>query len=240
MIKLLLIFLVILTVSGLLIWRFSAVTNTKTTLPSPSPKTVVNSDTTNSDTSKETPQPQPEDNIPQTTTTDKNLLKKINDAEAKIKALEGNYAILKSQIGSLAQSPTPAASTQQTAPAKKSPVFIPVNISGGSVNSSDWTSLTSGTATINPADYPGYTTMNLIITLNVFQGNGRAFARIADSSNGNAITASETSTTSENATQMVSPAFTLPSSQTTYAIQLKTLTVGYPAIAGSSFIKVNF
>lgn len=168
---------------------------------------------------------------------------KIKELENKIKSLENNQSDFNQRLAVLEnkQSPAPVSSTAtttSTSPAK-APVFIPVN-PGGSINSSDWANLSSGTVTINPTDYPGYTSMNLIISLNVYQGNGRAYARLVDTSSGNAVVSSETSTTSENATQVASNSFTLPSGQATYTIQLKTLTVGYPSIAGWSFIKVNF
>lgn len=185
-------------------------------------------------------------------TSEQDLLKRVNELskaqskiaelENKIKSLENNQTDFNQRIRVLEnkQSPAPSATTATTASSPaKAPVFIPVN-SGGSVNSSDWTSLTSGTVTLNPTDYPGYTSMNLVISLNVYQGNGRAYSRLVDTSSGNAIVSSETSTTSENATQVISNSFTLPQGQSTYTIQLKTLTVGYPSIAGWSFIKVNF
>lgn len=170
-----------------------------------------------------------------------NSLNKITDLENRVKNLENIQTDINARVTKLEKSPlpSPSPSTATATSTSKTPVFIPIN-SGGSVNLSDWTNVSSGSISINPSDFPGYTSMNLIITLNVYQGNGKAFARISNASNGNGIIASETSTTNENATQITSGAFTLPSGSNSYTIQLKTLTVGYSSIAGFSFIKVNF
>lgn len=247
MIKLLLPIAAIIIIIGFSIWKLTPYFSQKNTEPQ-SPQT--------SQTITQSPEPipvfTPLSSLSPDASADPVLIKRVNDLsnslnqitdlENRVKNLENETTDINTRVTKLEKSPAPSASTTTsttTSSATKTPVFIPIN-SGGSVNSSDWTSVNSGSISINPSDYPGYTSMNLIITLNVYQGNGKAFARVANSSSGNAIIASETSTTNENATQITSGAFTLASGLNPYTIQLKTLTVNYPSIAGFSFIKVNF
>lgn len=245
MIKLLLPIAAIILVIGFSIWKLSPYFSQK----NPEPKTSQTSEI-NVQTPKPGPIDSPFPSISPETTPDPQLLKRaedldsalsqISDLENRVKNLESTITGLTTSVYKLEQKSSPSPSPSAAAPTVKTPIFIPVNSAGGSVNSTSWTSLTSGSITLNPSDFPGYTSMNLIITLNVYQGNGKAYARLANSSNGDGISTSELSTTSENATQVTSGAFTLPSGQASYTIQLKTLTTGYPSIAGSSFIKVNF
>src|SRR5688500_9298997 len=79
------------------------------------------------------------------------LSDKLNSLEHKVNSLESSNSALISKINNLQ---SVGKTTSQPA-AKKSPVLIPIN-AGGNINSTEWTNLTSGSITINPADYPGY------------------------------------------------------------------------------------
>lgn len=166
---------------------------------------------------------------------------KISLLENKIKALEQSNTQLSTRVSTLENnnSATPLTNTTTSSSTSKSPVFIPIN-SGGSIDSTSYTNLTSGNVTINPADYPGYTNMYLITNLSVSVGQGKAFARLVNTSSTLAILQSEVSTTSFSTVSLTSSPFQLPSGSNTYTVQLKTLVQGYPAQAGYSFIKVVF
>lgn len=161
---------------------------------------------------------------------------KIALLENKVKILESSIANLSSRITSLESAPK---TTQTSSSSQKTPVYIPIN-SGGSIDSTTYSNLTSGTITLNSTDYPGYTNMYLIVNLAVSVGQGKAYARLVNTSNSLAILVSEVSTSSYSTVSLTSPAFQLPSGSNTYTVQLKTLVQGYPAQAGYSFIKVVF
>lgn len=162
------------------------------------------------------------------------------DTESRLKSLEKTVTDLQVQVGQLQQGgsqTTTLTVTQAPAQSSKSPVYIPLGWAGSSGGMS-WTNVTSQTMTIDPADYSGYTSMQFEVSLRVYQGNGTAYARVANKDDGTAVTASEVSTNSGDYTWLSSGKFTLPGKKT-YALQLKTLT-GYEAGVQNARIRVNF
>jgi hypothetical protein len=164
------------------------------------------------------------------------LNQKLNNLENKVTSLESSNSALVTKINSL-QLTKNTPTTLSTG--KKSPVLIPIN-PGGNVDSTDWTNLTSGSITINPADYPGYKSAFLIINLSVNVGQGTAYARLVNSQNGLAIIPSTVSTNSYLPVSLTSPAFQLPPGSNSYTIQLYTQVPGYPAQAGNSFLQITY
>lgn len=163
------------------------------------------------------------------------LNQKLNSLEQKVSSLESSNSALVSKINSL-QYPT---GTTAQSEGKKSPVLLPIN-PGGNVDSTSWINLTSGSITINPADYPGYKSAFLIINLSVNVGQGTAYARLVNSQNGLAIIPSSVSTNSYLPVSLTSPAFQLPPGSNSYTVQLYTQVPGYPAQAGDSFLQITY
>jgi hypothetical protein len=168
---------------------------------------------------------------------DKNVAQSQNpELVQRVNKLETDVASLKTQVSSL---PTGSSPTPSPPPAiKKSPLYIPLGWVGDSTGM-DWTSIPSQTISINGSDYSGYTSMQFEASIAVYQGNGQTFARIINQSDNAIIFQSEISATSQNYTWVSSGNFTIPNSQKTFVLQLKSLT-GYNAQIQNARIKVNF
>lgn len=152
---------------------------------------------------------------------------------------EARIIILEQQVDNLQKGLNEQPVTGEVTPsAKNAPLYIPLgwNASSGAF---DWTSVSSQDITIDPADYPGYKNMQLEISLRVFQGNGKAYARLYNNDDNVALLTSEVSTTSQNYNWVISSGFTLSSGKKTYSLQLKSLT-GYDAGVQSARIRVNY
>jgi hypothetical protein len=165
------------------------------------------------------------------------LSEKINNLESKVETLESSNSALVSQIGSL-QSGSSKVTVSQPA-GKKSPVLLPIN-PGGTINSTSWTNLTSGSITVSPADYPGYKNAFLIIDLSVNVGQGIAYAQLVNTQNTLAIIPSQVSTNSYLPVSLTSGPFQLPAGSNTYTVQLYNLVPNYPAQAGNSFLQITY
>jgi len=163
------------------------------------------------------------------------LTGKINALENKVTELESSNSGLLNKLNSLES----AGKGNPVQSANKSSVLLPIN-PGGSVNSTSWQNLTSGTVTVDPADYPGYKSAYLKINLSVFQGQGTAYARLVNTANTLAIIPSQVSTGSFSAVALTSAGFKLPAGANTYTIQLYTQVPGYPAQAADSFLQITY
>lgn len=155
--------------------------------------------------------------------------------ESRIQSLENTVANLQVQINQLKGGGT----TSTTASGAKSPIYIPLGWNG-SGSTQSWSSVSSQTISIDPADYSGYTSMQFEVNLGVYQGNGTAYARLFNKDDGLAIIPSEVSSTSESYTWVSSSTFQLPATtKKTYVLQVKT-TTGYASQVQNARIRVNF
>ena len=162
---------------------------------------------------------------------------KLNNLESKVTSLESSNSALLSKINILQSAKVVPSQNQGSG--KKSPVLIPIN-PGGNVDSTSWTNLTSGSITINPADYPGYKNAYLIINLSVNVGQGTAYAQLVNPQNTLAIIPSRVSTGSFSSVTLTSGPFQLPAGLSPYTVQLYTQVPGYPAQAGDSFLQITY
>lgn len=160
----------------------------------------------------------------------------IASLQNEINTLEQTVATLQNRVATLESSGQTA--TQTTTTSSKVPVYIPLG-SGGSASGLDWTTQDSLAITLDPGSYSGYTSMQLEVSLSVYQGNGTAYTRLYNSDDGTGVTNSDVSTTSQSYNWVTSNGFSLPSGSKTYKIQLKTST-GYAAQVQDARIKVNF
>jgi hypothetical protein len=210
------------------------VNNTRTISPSPKP-TPIDSPTPlpsgqsllNTATSSALPVTTPPPLTPQTTVT-------TTSQDTKITKLENTITDLIARIKQLESQPLPTPAPSST----RSPIYIPLG-PGTSVSSVDWSTASVPIITLNPADYPGYTNMQLEVTFQIFQANGTAYARLAVPADGTAVLSSQVSTTSSDYTTVTSSGFQLGSGQKTYKLQLKS-TTGFSTNVQFARIKVNF
>lgn len=158
----------------------------------------------------------------------------LTNIEARLKTLESAVSTLQSRTGQQAQTAQP---TPTQAATKQPPLYVPLSWLGTST-ATDWTTISGQSMSLDPADYPGYTSMQFEISLKVLSGNGKAYARLLTSEDGTAILSSEVSTSAYDYTWLTSSGFTLPGKKT-YKLQLKSLT-GYEAAVQNARLKVNF
>lgn len=161
--------------------------------------------------------------------------------DARFNSIESTLANLLVTVNQIKQpgSQTTTTSTATPTNVSKSPLYIPLGWTG-SASSIDWSSVTGQSIIIDPGDYPGYTSMQFEASIQVFQGNGTAYARLYDSDDSLIVSASDVSTTSEAYTWVSSATFKLPSvAKKTYILQLKTPTT-YASMIQNARIRVNF
>lgn len=164
----------------------------------------------------------------------------IATLESKVASLDDKVTTLQRQVSQLQAGATPtptetaAAATTTT---KKSPLYIPLGWVASS-SSLDWTTITTQSVTIDVGDYPGLTSVQFEGRIVNYQGNGTAYARIINTTDGNAILGSQISASGLDYTWVTSSGFSL-SGKKTYAVQLKTNT-GYAAQISDAHLKINF
>lgn len=155
--------------------------------------------------------------------------------ETRLKNLETSVNSLKADIASLKSSSTQPAPTSSS---KKSPSYIPLG-SGGTSTDKNYYSLGGYQVSTDPADYPGYTGMQLEATLNLNEAVGTINARLYNSTDNSAVGNSNVSTSSTTAVLLSSSGFTLPSGRKTYVLQVQS-TEGYQTNIQNARIRVNF
>lgn len=162
-------------------------------------------------------------------------LSNLSAIEARVKSLESAVTSLQTQLNQ--QNQTTQTTTTQTA-SKKSPVYIPLG-SGGQWNDQNWFALTSYEASIDPAEYEGYLSMQLEVNMRLVQAAGKAYARLYNVTDGSEIASSEVSTESDKSVLLTSTSFKLPAGRKTYRLQVKS-TYGFNIELQTARIKVSF
>ena len=155
--------------------------------------------------------------------------------DARVENAEAGVTELKARVSALEKA-TPSTTTT-TSTSGKSTIYIPLG-SGGQIESTNWTTLSSFQISLDPAQYPGYTSMQLEVTMRLNQPGGTLYTRLYNNTSSSVIS-SEATTTSTTATLVTTSTFTLPSGSKTYVLQAKTSdgTLGFLDYAR---IKVNF
>lgn len=148
---------------------------------------------------------------------------RLNNAESAIVELKARVSALEKTT------PTPVISSS------KSTVYIPLG-SGGQINgNTDWNNLNTFQATVDPAQYPGYTSMQLEVNMRLNQPGGTLYARLYS---GGSLDSSQVTTTSTSSSLVTSGTFTVSGSKT-YTLQAKS-SDGTQAFIDDARIKVNF
>lgn len=151
--------------------------------------------------------------------------------DSRLRILETSVAQIKGDIISLQ-------SSDKTLSAKKNPVvYIPLG-SGDGGGDVDWRSYDSYQATFDPANFPGYTNMQLEVLYKMEALGSTGYVRLFNNTDGTA-TSPEISTTSNNFAWYTSGTFTLPAGSKVYKLQLKSPTQTN-VILQLARIKVNF
>lgn len=162
------------------------------------------------------------------------------DSTKVAKSLTDRLTILEQQVAQinvkLQASPSPAAAATSV---KIPVVYIPIGSINENVTATSWVSFGQLTFSIDPADYPGYKTMQLIGDLRLNSAGGTAHARLYNDSDQSAVSNTEISTTSTTFSSLSSSTFTLPSSKKTYRLQGKSDT-GDQIYLQNVKIKVSF
>ncbi len=157
--------------------------------------------------------------------------------DQRLSSVELTAQSLQGQINQLKISGNTTTSAPATSPSK-APAYIPLGWIGA-ISALDWVTVTTQEFTIDPADYPGYQSMQFEVNLRIYQGNGKAYARLLNNTDGTAMQNSEVSTTSQDYNWVSSATFVLPSGKKAYRMQLKSST-SYEAGVQNARIKVNF
>lgn len=162
-----------------------------------------------------------------------------SDLDTRVKVLEDRISSLQQQPnGQVITNTSPILIPTSTPTVKRAPVYIPLG-SGGTSAALDWTTIDTYQVILDPNDYPGYSSAQLELSLRVYQGNGKAFARLYNSDDGLAILLSEVASITGDYTWVVSSPFNFSSAKKSYKLQLKTLT-GYEAGIQNARLKINF
>ncbi len=122
--------------------------------------------------------------------------------------------------------PTPIIKTVYqtiTKPKTKSIVYVPITGSG-STTANDWVSLSGTDFYLDKSDYKGLVEISFEGNLKLFNGNGMAYMRLFDVTNGIAVQSSDAKTSSQVATPVNSGAINFWSGKNLYRVQLKSLT----------------
>lgn len=152
--------------------------------------------------------------------------------DARVGALEATITDLKARILSLEK----ATPNTQTVGAKLATVYIPLG-TGGTSGDKNWIENSNYGATIDPAEYPGYSSMQLEVNFRMTQKSGTAYARLYNMTDSSAK--EQVSTTSDSFSWQTSYSFTLPAGKKIYTLQTKS-SEGAEIQLQSARIKVNF
>lgn len=228
----------ILIIGGLLFWRNLATKQSLTT------SQANQSDLTPVEVPKTLPGASLEDRVKSLEDTITKLVPQVNNLkpgsspaassslDSRLKDVESTMTELKARVSSLEKAtPAPAATSS------KATIYIPLG-SGGSVSSVDWASLNAFQINLDPAQYPGYSSMQLEVNMRLNQPGGTLYARLYNSTSG-AATSSEVSSTSTTSSIFTSSTFNLSTGSKTYILQAKT-SDGTLGFLDTARIKVNF
>ncbi len=236
------ILIAVVVLGGLGYWRFVA---TKQNLASPK------ADQTQDQTPIEVPKTLPQATLDERVKALEDLVIKIvaevNSAKSakidaaasldtKLNALDAAVTELKIRVSAL-EKPSSASTTSTTGGSGKSTIYIPLG-SGGLIADTNWVTLSTFQISLDPAQYPGYTNMQLEVTIRLNQPGGTLYARLYNLSSGSA-TSSEITTTSTSEQLVSSSGFSLSTGTKTYVLQAKT-SDGSQAFLDYARIKVNF
>lgn len=166
------------------------------------------------------------------------VLDRLDKLDSSDSELENRLKTLESKVDSLSKTttaPTSIAPTQTTI--QKAPIYIPLGASG-STGDKNFVSIASFEISLDPADFAGYTNVQLELSLKLSESAGLAYARLYNQTDQVASSA-EVSTSSSQYVLLTTSGLKLSAGRKTYRLQLRS-TEGYEATAQNARIKVNF
>lgn len=176
--------------------------------------------------------------------------KSNSERDDRILSLEASVAALSKKVDVLlkqqsvtnptfvSQSLTASAAPTSQSDTPKS-IYIPIGVGGSGTSISDFSSASGQEITIDTGNYQGYKQAVFEANLRIYQGNGTAYARLFNKTDGLAIIPSQVSTTSENFTTVTSAPFSLTAGSKTYTVQVKSST-GYSVDLQLTRIRIDF
>ncbi len=159
-------------------------------------------------------------------------------------SIEGRLTVLENTVNNLSPGAISnnSTSTTNTSTAQNTNTpqifYIPLGSSGSS-GDRNYITMPTYQVVINPANFPGYSSMQLVVNMGLVQSVGTANAQLFNANANTAVAGSQVSTTSSTPVILTSGTFTLPSGNSTYVLQLQS-TQGYTINAQSAWVVVNY
>lgn len=166
-----------------------------------------------------------------------NLSGTINTGSAdlliRIKALEDKVNSLEQKLG-VSSSPAPSSSSITKLPVQ----YIPLGINA-QTDDQNGIALDTFEITLDPADFPGYTSMQLEVVMKLSESIGTLTTSLYNYTDRSSVQYSETSTSSTNYVTGISSTFKLSSGRKTYRVWAKSSN-GTLSYIQSARLKVNY
>lgn len=159
-----------------------------------------------------------------------------------VSLLEKTIQVLQKRVDNLEKlnkiTNSTASSSASPTISKKAPVYISLG-SETSATSQTYVSQDGFGASLDPAEFEGYTSIQLEVFLKVPALVGTAYARLYNSTDSKEVSSSEISTKVGDYTLLTSGNFTLPAGKKSYFLQLKS-TESQAVYAKNPRLKINF
>lgn len=163
-----------------------------------------------------------------------NSIKSGSATPANLSGVEGTITELKARVTALEKAtPVPAVISS-----KATTIYIPLGGSTGPWGSQDWNTINEYEISLNPDNYPGYTSMYLEVNFRLAEAAGTGSVRLYNTTDSSAVS-SQVDTTSTAFGVQTSSSFKLSSGTKTYKLQIKS-SQGKDLYVQSARIKVNF
>jgi len=149
-----------------------------------------------------------------------------SEIESRVNQLENQIAglVVSDEVVETEPKITTVVQVQKEESAKTSHVSY-VNISGGFGQVAyDWVDVPASQFYFNKADYTGLQQIKFESNMRLVNGNGKAFVRLFDETNGVAVTGSQVETGNQDDTIVVSEAINFMSGNNLIKVQIKSLT----------------
>lgn len=158
-------------------------------------------------------------------------------SDTRLNALDAQVTELKARVSALEKTTTTTTNTNTNSSSSKTTIYIPLG-SGGNWSNIEWTTFPEYEISLNPSNFPGYSSMSLEVTFRVDDPSGTASIRLYNVSDNYAIS-SQLDTASSTFVLQSTSSFTLASGTKTYRIQAKT-SGGKALFIQTARIKVTF
>ncbi len=140
-------------------------------------------------------------------------------AQVQVQTLTNQLQVLEQRVIQLETVPTPTPKNVPTGqPSASSSREVMIFLGSGSSTDTSWKTIPGASVTINPAEYPGLSSVTFEAALAIL--GGEASARLV-ASTGQIFAQSTVSHNTSTSTWKTSPAFSLFSSPTTYEVQVR-------------------